>query len=233
MLILAPPLYSIKDGVSLFSPTHPPKGEISLLAQEKQNQDRFCCIDYICRKRILFWSKIPLHMLFSRGFSNTNISLKHYIFSLMSTFEEIWTIFRVTSLWPRTKGSRTQFAVDMHWSILCTALQTTISVWSEVKRKCNTDFSWSGIPLPSPHYLLPIIRWLQRQANWDRTDNHNILILQRANCIEIIVYFLFCKQISFRLPATYLQQKGKFYKQACNTANHKMILYIQSTLLSL
>lgn len=152
----------------------------------------------------------------------------------MSTFEEIWTIFRVTSLWLRTKGSRPQFAVDMHWSILCTALQTIISVWSELKRKCNTDFSWSGIPLPSPQYLLQsIIKCLQRRDNWDGTDNQYILILQRANCIGIIVYLLFCKQISFRLPVTYLQQKGKFYKQACNTANHKMRLYTQSTLPSL
>ena len=156
-------------------------GEVSLLAQEKQNQVRFCYIDYICRKRRLSWSKSILHMMFTRGFSKN----KHtYIFfsSQPLTWRDLnYVIFRGTV---RDRGLKDQ-GHSLLW--ICTplsfapTLQTPVTnVWSEVKRKCNTSFGWSRIPLPSPQVIRYQVAASTRQLRWDRWPTYNFAKKQTA-----------------------------------------------------
>ena len=129
-------------------------GEVSLLAQEKQNQVRFCCID-ICRKRRLSSSESILHMLFTRGFSKN----KHtYIFSPSQPLKRLGLCnLQGHSVWPRTKGSRSQFALDMHWTILCANTTNTNSEhleWGEEKMQHRLSLEQNPSVFPTGYLLL-------------------------------------------------------------------------------
>lgn len=142
---------------------------------------RFCCIDYICRKWRLSWSKSMLHMLFTRGFFKT----KHnYNFSPSQPLKrpELRNL-QGHSVWPRTKGSRPQFALDMQCSILCTSTANTNKVSGVRWRRNATPTSVGAESLCLPHRL-SITKWPQVQSNQDGTDDQHLIILQKANCTE-------------------------------------------------
>lgn len=127
-------------------------GEVCLLAQDRQNQVRFCNIDYICRKRRLSWWK-----------NSPFCFWRNLWWTVTPTFclqVNPWTgfnyiIFRGTVCDQGLKDqSYSLFWLHTDLSFVSTLQIPTTSaclVWG--KEKSNTDFSQSRIPLPSPiHY---------------------------------------------------------------------------------
>lgn len=135
-------------------------GEVCLLAQDRQNQVRFCNIDYICRKRRLTWWK-----------NSPFCFWRNLWWRVIPTFclqVNPWTgfnyiIFRGTVCDQGLKDqSYSLLWVHTDLSFVSTLQIPTTSAWCEAKRKAMlTSVRAESLCLPLG---LSITRWVQVQG---------------------------------------------------------------------